>query len=354
MTLNYIFENGMRKVLPHHVSREINVKGRWLGKTVVSILDSELAPNTQAYTRSLIDKGKISLIRGNVKSRKQPVQSVVYTDFESLSTIPIAQGDMFTNICHLHEPPIPLSPSETLSLDVVFEDEDLLIINKPSGVPVHPTGGYFYNTVTEIVKQQLELHNVFPVHRLDKLTSGVLILGKTSARATAFSKLIQEHSVDKTYFARVRGEFLDSEDFFVHQSAIFTTNNKYGFDRAAQEAETHFKRVTYNAKLDQSVVMCKPITGRMHQIRIHLKELGHPIVNDPIYGDETVENYGDRSKSMQSGKECEECGTKLYLDGDRDDMCLWLHSWRYVLVEKKAGEKELWVFETKVPEWANI
>lgn len=222
------------------------------------------------------------------------------------STI-IKNGDLISHTLHRHEPPVT-----SLPIGIVHEDEGLIVIDKPAGVPVHPTGRYNHNSVTEIMRAERgNGFNPLPCNRLDRLTSGVMFIGKDPKAAERMSGKLKDRSVQKEYVTRVRGKFPDGVIFC--DQPIMSVSPKLGLNRArasGKEAKTKFRRMAYYAPEAQkaeetnsndpnaptpltpppadesegySIVHCLPLTGRTHQLRVHLQFLGHPIENDPIY-----------------------------------------------------------------------
>lgn len=181
---------------------------------------------------------------------------------------------------HRHEPPVA-----DLPIDIVFQSDNIIAIDKPSSMPVHPTGRFRHNTVTFILAKTHNLKNLYPVHRLDKLTSGLLLFARNPHRAEEIASEIRATTAHKTYLARVEGEFPKNTKIICKEPILLSTDigqrelNKVHPD--GKPCETHFERVCYDGK--ESVVKCEPKTGRTHQIRVHLAHLGHPIVNDPLY-----------------------------------------------------------------------
>jgi tRNA pseudouridine synthase 8/2,5-diamino-6-(5-phospho-D-ribitylamino)-pyrimidin-4(3H)-one deaminase len=158
-------------------------------------------------------------------------------------------------------------------------------------VKVHAAGPYNMNSVLNILRYEHNLMDVNPINRLDRLTSGVLILPRNHDLASRISEQLREHVVQKEYIAKVQGEFPENEvvvdkalslqhgsDLGVYHSSIDT--------EAGRHTITKFQRMLYNKETNSSLVKCLPVTGRTHQIRVHLQHLGHPIVNDPIYNTE--------------------------------------------------------------------
>ncbi|CAM9020047.1 unnamed protein product [Wickerhamomyces anomalus] len=267
---------------------------------------------------------------------------------------------------HKHEANVP----DFNEISVLHQDEGMIVVNKPSGIPVHPTGRFYYNSVTEVVKLQENIPDLFPCYRLDRLTSGVLVLCKSSEMAGKFQKRIRESTMAKEYLARVKGKF--PQQVIECNEPVANIVPKKGFTYGTgvkKEALTIFEGLKYNSELDESIVLCKPVTGRTHQIRIHLNLLGFPIPNDPLYGpsassirqsitasknvteeqfDQLVKEFNADYKSLATNHFCEECGYQVFSDENPKDLIIYLHAYKYY-----ANDGE-WKFEAPPPEWANI
>lgn len=327
----------------------------------------------------------------------------------------IKNGDIISHTLHRHEPPVTAQP-----IGIIHEDNDMIVINKPAGVPVHPAGRYRFNSVIEIMRaERSHAWNPLPCHRLDRLTSGVMFIGKNARAAEKLSRQIQGRSVKKEYVARVIGEFPEGD--IVCDQPVMRISPGLGLNRVranGKEARTLFKRLAYypparksydvegkqedgrsgeekirdskmewKGKEGYSVVRCRPVTGRTHQLRVHLQFLGHPISNDPIYcnrrvfgpslaagdalsdndediisrlsrmgksevaeamayHDEMTEEYNKKKAEKLSGRVCEICDTPLYNDPGTHELGIYLHARRY------ACEEGRWEYETPLPDWA--
>nr|XP_042131894.1 RNA pseudouridylate synthase domain-containing protein 2 isoform X3 [Peromyscus maniculatus bairdii] len=186
-------------------------------------------------------------------------------------------NDFLRNTVHRHEPPVTAEPIRLLA-----ENEDVVVIDKPSSIPVHPCGRFRHNTVIFILGKEHQLKELHPLHRLDRLTSGVLMFAKTVAVSEKIHEQVRDRQLEKEYVCRVEGEFPDKE--VTCKEPILVVSYKVGVcrvDPRGKPCETVFQRLSYNGR--SSVVQCRPLTGRTHQIRVHLQFLGHPILNDPIY-----------------------------------------------------------------------
>lgn len=182
--------------------------------------------------------------------------------------------------------------SAVVALDVIFEDEHFIAINKPAGMLVHR--GERNHLAAPIALQSLREHlghHVFPVHRLDKMTSGVLLFAKHSECASLMAQ--QWHASDKQYLAVVRGYMPDTLHLDYAMSPPIDKLKKRPKQKPPQTAITDFvclNRVELPIEIDKypqsrySFVRVLPKTGRKHQIRRHLKHVNHPIIGDTRYG----------------------------------------------------------------------
>lgn len=183
---------------------------------------------------------------------------------------------------------------ENIPLDIVYEDRDLLVVNKPQGMVVHPAAGHLSGTLVNALlyhaKGRLSAINgvVRPgiVHRIDRDTSGILVVAKTNAAHLSLAEQIKEHSVHRAYLCIAYGRFKETE--FTVDKPI----DRHPKDRKRMAIVADGRRaVTHVSVLRQyddcALLRCCLETGRTHQIRVHLSTLGHPIAGDPVYGVKT-------------------------------------------------------------------
>lgn len=204
---------------------------------------------------------------------------------------------------------------ENIPLDIVYEDEDVIVINKPSGMVVHPAAGNPSGTLVNALLYHCgaSLSGVGGVvrpgivHRIDKDTSGLLVCAKNDAAHIALSEQLKTHTVSRVYYAIAVGNF--KEDSFTVDLPIGrnpTDRKKMAVYRAGvrdgvrvRDAVTH---VTVTERFDGfSFVRCELETGRTHQIRVHLSSVGHPLLGDPLYGGDRTA-FGARHKSLIHGQ----------------------------------------------------
>ncbi len=184
-------------------------------------------------------------------------------------------------------------PDVCFDYEILFQDHDLFVISKPPNLPVHPAGRYFFNTLLVHLKTQghrepLEAEKEFYlVHRIDKETSGVLVLAKNKETCAHITRQFAERTTQKRYLAIVHGKC--PETFAVDLAIKRATHSLIELKMiTAPESEGGLPALTTFRRLrvfgNYSLVECAPKTGRQHQIRVHLDAVGHPIVGDKLYG----------------------------------------------------------------------
>jgi 23S rRNA pseudouridine1911/1915/1917 synthase len=201
-------------------------------------------------------------------------------------------------------PPQPsvLTP-EPIPLDILYEDEDLLVLNKPAGLVVHPAPGHATGTLVHALLHQCpNLPGIGAerrpgiVHRLDKETSGVMVVAKTDAAMASLSGQFKARLVKKTYLALVQGEVRQTEGRITAGIGRHERDRKRMAvrSRKAREALTAYRVMK---RLDGfTLLQVHPETGRTHQIRVHLSAIGHPVVGDKVYG-------GRKEKGSAAGRQ---------------------------------------------------
>lgn len=180
--------------------------------------------------------------------------------------------------------------AEDIKLDIVYEDHDVIVVNKPQGMVVHPAPGNYTGTLVNALlyhcKDLSGINGVIRpgiVHRIDKDTSGILVVAKNDNSHNFLATQLKDHSMKREYYALVEGRV---------KNDIGTINEKLGRDpkdrikmaivKEGREAITHYE-VLENYDYT-TLVKCNLETGRTHQIRVHMAHIGHPLVGDPVYG----------------------------------------------------------------------
>ncbi len=181
---------------------------------------------------------------------------------------------------------------EDIPIDVLYEDDYLLIVNKESGMVVHPAAGNYSHTLVNALLYRFNLSHkddkIRPgiVHRIDKDTSGVLVVAKDDKTHELLSEMIKEKKVERKYIALVNGIIMHDageidapigRDTVNRQKMMVTADN-------SKDAITHFRVLKRYKNENKTLIECKLDTGRTHQIRVHMEYIGYPIYNDPVYG----------------------------------------------------------------------
>lgn len=175
-----------------------------------------------------------------------------------------------------------------LPLDIVYEDQDILVVNKGAGVPIHPSQGHFDNTLANAAAwyfaQKGEPFVYRAVNRLDRDTTGLLILSKHMLSACVLSAQMKERQIKREYRAIVCGrtEERGTIDAPIGRAPGSTVERMVDFE-AGEAACTHYERLSYNSEKDLSLLSLRLDTGRTHQIRVHMNYIGHPLPGDFLY-----------------------------------------------------------------------
>ena len=175
-----------------------------------------------------------------------------------------------------------------MDLDIRYEDRDLLVVNKAAGVPIHPSQGNHDNTLANGIAWYLgekgEAATYRAINRLDRDTTGLLILARHALSACMLSEMVRTHAIRRCYLAAASG-LVPPEgviDAPIARTCDSTIERCVDFERG-DSARTHYRTLCYNRDTDCSLVELRLETGRTHQIRVHMKHLGHPLPGDFLY-----------------------------------------------------------------------
>jgi len=218
----------------------------------------------------------------------------------------LAAGDRVTVV--VPEPESAEIVPENIPLDIVYEDSDVIVINKPRGMVVHPAAGHTSGTVVNALlyhcKDLSGINGVLRpgiVHRIDKDTSGLLMAAKNDHAHLSLAAQLKEHAVNRRYSAIVHGVIPHDKGIIdaplgrdPHDRKLFTVTDKGG-----KRAVTHF--FVAERFRDYTFVELKLETGRTHQIRVHMKYIGHPLVGDPVYGGKAAKALGMKGQALHAG-----------------------------------------------------
>jgi len=274
----------------------------------------------------------------------------------------------------VYMPKAPLEPGsvlpEEMDLDIRYEDDDLLILHKPPGLVVHPGIGNFSGTLVNGLVHYFE-ENVLPVmpgdptdrpglvHRIDKHTSGLLVIAKNADAMTALAKQFFDHSIEREYYALVWGNFDEPRGTITGHIGRHPRDRKKRF--VFEDGEQGKHAITHYEVLEDmyyvSLVKCKLETGRTHQIRVHMSHKNHPLFADDVYGGDKIVKGTVYSKYKQFVMNCfkimprqslhaKSLGfihptTKEFVKFDSelpDDFQQVLDKWRHYVKHKRSSE----------------
>ncbi len=240
-------------------------------KRIDAYLSEKLEDTSRVAIQRLVTNGKV-LVNGKTVKASYKVQAGDKIEVEE-------------------EVPVEISlKAQNIPLDIIYEDKDIIVVNKPKGMVVHPANGNpdgtLVNAIMAICKDSLSGigGEIRPgiVHRLDKDTSGIIIIAKNDKAHINLSEQIKEHTVKKTYIALVRGLVKENEatiNMPIGRSE--KDRKKMAVTKKGKEAITHFKVLERYDKY--TLLQVNIETGRTHQIRVHLSQIGYPIVGDEVY-----------------------------------------------------------------------
>jgi len=201
---------------------------------------------------------------------------------------------------------------ENIPIEIVYEDSDLLVVNKPQGMVVHPAPGNYSGTLVNALMYHVHdlsgINGVLRpgiVHRIDKNTSGLLMVAKNDKAHVSLAAQIKEHSFDRAYEAVVHGtpkEYTGDVSYSIGRSradrkkmAAFDPDSKLPGVRSAL---THYSVIESFGRYSHLRLVLE--TGRTHQIRVHMKAIGHPVVGDDVYASEKLESFGLKGQCLHA------------------------------------------------------
>ncbi|MBE3564106.1 MAG: RluA family pseudouridine synthase [Thermogemmatispora sp.] len=243
------------------------------GQRLDRFVQQLLAPLSRAAVQRLIEEGAV-LVNGEREKAGYALRA----------------GDVVEVLWQLPQRVTEVAP-RALPLEIVYEDDDLLVVNKAAGMVVHPAPGHEEDTlVNALLAYRPQLREVGSgerpglVHRLDKDTSGLLLVAKHQQALTALADMMQRRQIHKRYLALVVGQVPLDQGTIEAPIGRDPRNRQLMTVTAhhSREARTHFRVVRRFAQ--HTLLSVEPETGRTHQIRVHLKAIGYPVAGDPVYG----------------------------------------------------------------------
>lgn len=263
--------------LPYFNKRPLNVPEKYDGMTLLDFLSTWHPQVPRDNWQSKIEDSLI--VPGERYGRRQRKKKSEPESVPLSCDRIVRAGERFENLL-----PETTEPDVNADIQIIHEDDQFIVVNKPAPLPLHPSGRFNRNTLLYILKELYRPENPLLAHRLDANTSGVLLLCRKKAVARFVQPQFEQRSVSKQYLARVNGH--PDEATFHCNAKIASEPAEHGLrlidETNGQSAETRFQLLhKYND--GTSLIRCIPITGRTNQIRLHLWHLGFSIVNDPAY-----------------------------------------------------------------------
>lgn len=238
-------------------------------------------------------------------------------------------------------------PAVSWNIEQIYENENFLVINKPANLPCHPSGAFFNHTLWAWLKQAKQLPEIHLCNRIDRESSGLVIVAKSANYANKLNKTLSMPECEKKYICIVHGKFPDQKicqgwiinysKSKVRKKKCFVENLEENHEQEkAYRASTEFKLLQYSEKKDISLLEAKLLTGRTHQIRAVLQSINFPILGDKLYG--LDENFFIK---FANGKLTQEDKEKLVLERQA------LHAWKIKLnIPDENQQKE---FKAEIP-----
>lgn len=251
---------------------EINIEEHGAGERIDKYISDMLSSCSRSYIQKLINDNYILVNRKNIKSNYR-----------------LCPGDELKIMFPIPEE-LEVLP-ENIPLDIVYEDDDVILVNKPKGMVVHPAAGHYTHTLVNALLYHCR-HNLSGingvlrpgiVHRIDMNTTGIIIACKNDAAHMSLSEQLKEHSITRYYYAVCHNSFSEM------QGTVNAPIGRHPVDRKkmainyrnGKEAVTHYEVLENLGKY--AYIRCKLETGRTHQIRVHMTSIGHPLLGDDVY-----------------------------------------------------------------------
>lgn len=219
-------------------------------------------------------------------------------------------------------------PEAPRDFGVVYDDEAMLVVDKPAGLPVHPSASYHRNTLTYLLRERYPEQTPHLAHRLDRETSGVLICARTLDDERRLKRAFEQREVEKVYLAIARGRMAEDEGEIDLPLGRPDEGLHLLMEVRSDGAESRTRYKVAARAPEHTLVILWPITGRQHQLRVHLAALGHPIVGDKLYGPEGPQPF----------LEYTETGMTPELEARLGHPRQALHAHRLTLAHPRTGE----------------
>lgn len=252
-------------------------------KTLIKVDEQDEGLRIDKYLSNIFKDKSRSFIQGLIEKENVKVNS------KSLkSNYKLKKADEIEIM--IPEPEILSVEAENITIDIVYEDEDVIVVNKAQGMVVHPAPGNYNGTLVNALlyhcKDLSSINGVIRpgiVHRIDKDTSGILVIAKNDDAHNKLSEQLKDHSMKREYYALIEGRLKNNDGTIDKPLGRCKKDRlKIGIIEDGKRAVTHYEVVErYNG---YTLVKCVLETGRTHQIRVHMASIGFPLVGDPLYG----------------------------------------------------------------------
>lgn len=284
------------------MTRTIRVKQTHNGWTLLRFF-------SERFPWKEVSEWELKILQGDIRVQEKRV----------LPDYPLQTGELIQ-----HDSEGVTEPSVPNQIEIIQESEEWLVVSKPAPLPVHAGGRYFRNTLLAILEER-GYGQLYPLHRLDAVTQGLICLARKEESVPQLSAWIRSEGAEKAYYAHVAGvpiahstdiktpirrkqgfvfESVKEENSGIQKDLNTPSNSVPKSGRSAlKHAHTHIE--VLHSLPDSAIVKCMPITGRTHQLRLHLRDWGHPIIDDPIYGpngDDSGNLLQNRSISLLSAR----------------------------------------------------
>lgn len=245
--------------------------------------DKSVGQRIDKYLSNLFDGKSRSFIQNIIEN-----ENVLVNNKKVKASYKIKECDKI--YLNMPEPTELEVEAENIDLDIVYQDDDIAIINKPQGMVVHPAPGNYTGTLVNGLLYHLKdlsgINGVIRpgiVHRIDKDTSGLLVIAKNDLAHNELAKQFKEHTIKREYYAIVEGVVKEDEGTIDKPLGRHPVERiKIAIVKDGRHAVTHYNVIERYKK--NTLVKCVLETGRTHQIRVHMSSIGHPLVGDPVYG----------------------------------------------------------------------
>ena len=243
-----------------------------LGNRIDKFLSEELSDYSRAYIQKLIENGCITVnlkpVKANYKIKSSDIIDIDIPEPEIIEIVP-----------------------KDIPINIVYEDKDIIIVDKPKGMVVHPAPGHFDDTLVNALmyhcKDLSTINGIMRpgiVHRIDMDTSGLLLVCKNDTSHRIMAEKFKVHDINRIYTAICYNHFNETDGTIDKPIARHKTDRKkMAVDPKGRRAVTHY-HVIKNLKDNMSLIECKLETGRTHQIRVHMASINHPLLGDEVYG----------------------------------------------------------------------